>query len=395
MVVVGASLAGLSAVEALRREGFTDRIVVIGDEDRPPYDRPPLSKQVLAGTAEPEATRLRPDSVLEGLDVEWLLGRRATLLDLEARTVELSDGEPVAFDGLVIATGATPRRLSTPPDLGGIHVLRTLDDCLAIRDALAAGPRVAVIGAGFIGAEVAATCRKRGLEVDIIEALPVPLAGALGPEAGTWCSRLHPDHGVRLHCGVMVTAFEGTGQVEALRLSDGRVLPADLVVAGVGVVPATGWLATSGLRLDDGVVCDDGCATGVPDVVAAGDVARWYNPLFDEEMRVEHWTNAADQGAFAARRLLRGPEVCGSYAPVPYFWSDQYDVKIQFCGRTRAGDEIRVVHGSVEERDFVALFTRADRLVGALAFNCGREFAPYGRLIAQRSTLSDLAPTAS
>jgi 3-phenylpropionate/trans-cinnamate dioxygenase ferredoxin reductase subunit len=392
VVVVGASLAGLNAVEALRREGFADRIVVIGEEDRLPYDRPPLSKQVLAGVAEPEAAALRPDAAVEALEAEWVLGRRAAGLDLAARTVLLSDGEPVPFDGLVVATGAGPRRLGTPPGLDGIHVLRTLDDCLAIRDGLAASPRVAVVGAGFIGAEVAATCRKRGLEVDIVEALPVPLAGALGPEAGAWCAQLHPDHGVRLHCGVTVTGFEGSGRVEALRLSDGRLVPADLVVVGVGVVPATGWLEGSGLALDNGVVCDDSCATGVADVVAAGDVARWYNPLFEEEMRVEHWTNAVDQGRFAARRLLRGREECGPYAPVPYFWSDQYDHKIQFSGRTRPGDEVHVVHGSVAERDFVAVYTRADRLVGALAVNCGREFAPYGRLIEQRANLSDLAP---
>jgi NADPH-dependent 2,4-dienoyl-CoA reductase/sulfur reductase-like enzyme len=395
VVIVGGSLAGLSAAEALRREGYTDRIIVIGDEDHPPYDRPPLSKQVLAGVAEPQATALRPQASLEALEVDWQLGRCATKLDLATRVVVLSDGESVSFDGLIIATGATPRRLATPPGMAGIHVLRTLDDCVAIREELAAKPRVAVIGAGFIGAEVAATCRKRGLEVDLIEALPVPLAGALGPEAAAWCSQLHPDHGVRLHCGVTVTAFEGAGRVEALRLSNGRVLPADLVVVGVGVTPATGWLEGSGLVLNDGVVCDDRCAASAPDVVAAGDVARWYNPLFEENMRVEHWTNAIDQGRFAARRLVRGPEASGPFAPVPYFWSDQYDVKIQFCGRTGPGDEVRLVHGAVEEHNFVAVFIRADRLTGVLAMNCGPEFAAYSRLVAKRSSVTELATTAS
>jgi len=384
IVVVGASLAGLSAVEALRTLGYDGRIVAVGAEDALPYDRPPLSKQVLAGTADPELTALRSPAAIERLEVDWRLGRPAAGVDLETRVLRLRDGEPIPFDGLVIATGATPRRLPGQPALRGIHVLRTLDDCLALRAALATGGRVAVVGAGFIGAEVAATACKRGLDVDVVEALPMPLATSLGPEAGAWCAHLHLDHGVRLHCGVTVTSFEGGDAVEAIRLSDGRVLPADVVVVGAGVVPATGWLDASGLALDNGVVCDEYCRTGVPDVVAAGDVARWYNPLFDERMRVEHWTNAVEQGEAAARNLVLPEDDRLPYSPVPYFWSDQYDVKIQFCGRARPDDELRVVHGSPADRDFVATFVRHGRLVGAMAFNAGREFAPYQRLIAGR-----------
>jgi len=257
VVVAGASLAGLSAVEALRKAGYDGDIVAIGAEAALPYDRPPLSKQVLAGTAAPELTTLRSASAIENLGVDWRLGRRVSGLDLEHRAVRLSDGEVLAFDGLVIATGASARRLPHPPSLAGLHVLRTLEDCLTLRSALAAGPRVAVVGAGFIGAEVAATCRKRGLEVDLVEALPVPLANSLGTQAGEWCSQLHLDHGVRLHSGVTVTGFEGCEQVEALRLSDGQVLPADVVLMGVGVVPQTGWLEGSGIELDNGVVCDE------------------------------------------------------------------------------------------------------------------------------------------
>ena len=387
VVVVGASLAGLSAVEALRKLGYDGRIVAVGAEDVLPYDRPPLSKQVLAGTADPELTALRSAAAIERLEVDWRLGRPAAGVDFERRAVRLSDGEPVPFDGLVIATGATPRRLPGQPALAGIHMLRTLDDCLALRAALDRGGRVAVVGAGFIGAEVAATARKRGLDVDVVEALPMPLATSLGPEAGAWCAALHLDHGVRLHCGVTVTGFEvAGGTVEAIRLSDGRVLPADVDVVGAGVVPATGWLDGSGLALDNGVVCDEFCRTGVPDTVAAGDVARWYNPLFDERMRVEHWTNAVDQGEAAARNLVLPEPDRVPYAPVPYFWSDQYDVKIQFCGRARPDDELRVVHGSVADRDFVATFVRHGRLVGALAFNAGREFAPYQGLVAVKAT---------
>jgi NADPH-dependent 2,4-dienoyl-CoA reductase/sulfur reductase-like enzyme len=271
-------------------------------------------------------------------------------------------------------------------------VLRTLSDCLALREELDGGPRVAVVGAGFIGAEVAATARRRGLEVDLVEGFPTPLGNSLGPLAGAWCGQLHLDHGVRLHCGVTVTGFSGRGRVEAIRLSDGGVLPADVVVIGAGVVPETGWLDGSGLRLDNGVVCDEYCRAA-PGVVAAGDVARWYNPFFGEPMRVEHWTNAVEQGEAAARNLVVPEPDLVPYAPVPYFWSDQYDVKIQFCGRVRPDDELRVVHGSATDRDFVAVFARDGRLTGALAFNCGREFAPYQSLIGSALPVGDRTVT--
>lgn len=390
IAVVGASLAGLSAIETLRKLGYDGRVVAVGAEPILPYDRPPLSKQVLAGAAPPELTALRTAAAIERLGVEWRLGRRASGLDVGRRRVLLGDGEPVDFDGLVIATGATPRRLPQPPDLAGIHVLRTLDDCLAIRDALTGGPKVVVVGAGFIGAEVAATCRKRGLDVDLVEAMSVPMANTLGTQVGSWCAELHLDHGVRFHGSLTVTGFEGRDRVEAVRLSDGGVLPADLVVVGVGVVPETSWLEGAGFALDNGVVCDEYSRAGVPEVVAAGDVARWYNPLFGERMRVEHWTNAIEQGAAAARNLVLAPADAAPYAPVPYFWSDQYEVKIQFHGRTRPDDELRVVSGSVADRDFAAVFIRQGRLVGALAFNHGRELAAYQRLIAQGSTAEEL-----
>jgi NADPH-dependent 2,4-dienoyl-CoA reductase/sulfur reductase-like enzyme len=245
-----------------------------------------------------------------------------------------------------------------------------------------------VVGAGFIGAEVAATARGRGLDVDLVEAFPTPLANSLGPEAGTWCGQLHLDQGVRLHCGVTVTGFDGAGRVEAIHLSDGRTIPADVVVVGAGVIPGTGWLEGSGLTLDNGVVCDEYCQAA-PGVVAAGDVARWHNPLFGETMRVEHWTNAVEQGEAAARNLVVAEADRAPYAPVPYFWSDQYEVKIQFAGRARPDDELRMVHGSVDDGEFVAVFARHGRLTGALAFNCGREFAGYQRLISRRAGIEE------
>ncbi len=388
IAVVGASLAGLRAVETLRRDGYEGQIVWVGAESQLPYDRPPLSKEVLRGDWEAERTALRKQG-FEELVLDLRLGCRALALDLGARSLELEGGERIRYDGLVIATGARPRSLAGTPDLEGIHLLRTLDDSLAIRRELEKNPRVLVVGAGFIGAEVAASCRMRGLEVTVVEPLPVPMLRGLGVAMGEVCAELHRSHGVDLRCGLSVEVFEGAQRIERVRLSDGSVLDADLVVVGIGVTPETGWLASSGLALEDGVVCDATCATRAPDVVAAGDVARWYNPLFDESMRVEHWTNAAEQGVAAAKRLLAGPAAAEPFAPVPLFWSDQYDLKIQFAGRMRPDDELRVVHGSLEERRFVALYGREGRLVGALAFNRPRQLMRYRQLIGARTSWSD------
>jgi NADPH-dependent 2,4-dienoyl-CoA reductase/sulfur reductase-like enzyme len=374
-------------VEGLRRSGFDGQVTLVGAEAHLPYDRPPLSKQVLAGRWDVDRLPLRPDG-LDGLDVELRLGARATALSLADRSVTV-DGSPMAFDGLVIATGAAPRRLPGTPALAGIHVLRTLDDCLAIRAALATGPRVVVVGAGFIGAEVAATARRHGLDVTVLEALAVPLARGLGDEMGLACADLHRAEGTVVRTGVGVAGFEGTTSVEAVRLADGTVVPADLVVVGVGVAPVVDWLEGSGLTVTDGVVCDPTCgAVGAEGVFAAGDVARWFNPLAGEEMRVEHWTNAAEQGDAAGRNLaawFRG-EPLEAYAPVPFFWSDQYDTKIQFVGHCHPGDQVQVVHGSVDEHRFVALYGRAGRLVGALAFSMPKLLMAYRRLLADRAS---------
>ena len=368
VAVVGASLAGLRAVEALRARGFDGRIDWIGAESHEPYDRPPLSKQVLRGEWGPERIILARNG-LAGCAAQQHFGRRALRLDVAARRIELDVGDPVAFDGLVIATGASPRKLPGQPELAGVFVLRTLDDALAIRRALDAQPRVVVVGGGFIGAEVAASCRQRGAAVTMVEALGNPLEQALGPELGALYAAIHRDHGVDVRTGVAVAAIEGERRVERVRLADGSVLPADLVVVGIGVRPETAWLEGSGIEVQDGVVCDASCATKVPGIVAAGDVARWTNPRYGESMRVEHWTNAALQAQAAVARLLDGPKAAKPFTPVPYVWSDQYDTKLAVAGRPRAGDEVRVVNGSFAERKFVALYGRAGRLVGAVAMN--------------------------
>ncbi|MFM8236326.1 MAG: NAD(P)/FAD-dependent oxidoreductase [Actinomycetota bacterium] len=386
VAVVGMSLAGLRTVEALRREGFAGRIVAIGAERHLPYDRPPLSKDLLRGEAGPENVTLRKQGC-DDLDLDWRLGRSATALDLGDRAVVLDDGERVGFDGLVIATGAAARTLPGTPDLPGLTVLRTLDDALALRARLDAGARVVVIGAGFIGAEVAATCRARGLDVTVLEAQAQPMIRGLGPELGAAVAELHRDHGVDLRTGVVIDAIEGDAAgVRGVRLGDGAFVSADAVVVGIGARPHTYWLDGSGLTLDDGVVCDE-TGLAAPGVVAAGDVARWPNPLFDgESMRLEHWTNAAEQGVHAARRLLGHAE---PFAPVPFVWSDQYDRKIQTVGRVSADAEMHIVHGTVAERRFVALFGRNGRLVGALGFNRAPQVVHYRRLIAERAPLAD------
>jgi NADPH-dependent 2,4-dienoyl-CoA reductase/sulfur reductase-like enzyme len=369
IVIVGASLAGVRAAEELREHGHTGRVTIIGDEPHPPYERPPLSKQVLAGTRPPESTHIAPAvGTLDDLDLEWCLGVSATGLDLDDRKVLLGGGERVPFDGLIIATGASARHLPGTGHLDGVHTLRTLDDSLAIRAAVAASPRrVAVVGAGFIGAEVAATCRSLGIDVTLIEALPVPLERGLGPTMGAVVADVHRDHGVDVRLGVGVVRMEGGDRVEQVRLTDGTVLDVDLVVVGVGVIPNTDWLDGSGLTIDNGIVCDETCLAA-PRVVAAGDVASWVNTRFGERMRVEHWDNAISMGAHAARRLL-DPGPGALYAPIPWFWSDQYDRKIQLAGRAGAGDDVEVVAGSIDDRRFTALYGRAGRVVGVLGMN--------------------------
>jgi NADPH-dependent 2,4-dienoyl-CoA reductase/sulfur reductase-like enzyme len=376
---------------------------VIGAEPHHPYDRPPLSKQVLAGQWAIDEIGLLPK---RELDVEWRLGTPVAGLDLADPALLLESGERVDFDGLVVATGCRPRTLPVPAGLGGLHTLRTLDDCLALRAELDAGPdRLVVVGAGFIGSEVAATARTMGIEVSLVEALPAPLSRVLGERIGGVMADVHRDHGIDVRLGVGVDGFDGfdggsdcgVGRVGGVRLSDGSAIAADVVVIGVGVRPNTEWLQGSGLRIEDGVLCDETCLAA-PRVVAAGDVARWYNPTFGEVMRVEHWENAQTQGEHAARRLLAELDHTGGslepYAPVPWFWSDQYDRKIQLAGRSSADDTVVVVDGSVEDRQFVALYGRAGRLVGALGMNRPRPIMEWRRRILEGVSWED-ALTAS
>ena len=391
ITIVGASLAGVRAAESLRRQGFDRPITLIGDEAHAPYDRPPLSKQFLAGEWDADRLALTKPEKLAEFDLDLRLGVRAAGFDLGRRRLTLADGDTLDVDGLLLATGARCRTLPGTEGMGGVFTLRGLDDAEAIRVAFDAGPsRVVVVGAGFIGAEVAATARQRGLEVTLIEALPQPLARVLGDEMGAVCAAVHRDHGVDLRVGVGVDAVDAgvDGNVERVRLSDGSVVEAEVVVVGIGVVPNTEWLEGSGLTIDNGVVCDETCLAA-PGVTAAGDVARWPNRRFDEVMRVEHWDNAVEQGGHAARRLLQSDDEAEPFTPVPWFWSDQYDRKIQLAGRIRPDDEMRIVTGSVEERRFAALYGRAGRLVGVLGFNRPRHVMQYKSLIENGTSFAD------
>ncbi|MCS5671758.1 MAG: FAD-dependent oxidoreductase [Acidimicrobiales bacterium] len=370
--IVGASLAGYWAAETLRRDGFEGRISLIGDEPHAPYDRPPLSKRFLAGDLDDDRLPLTTAEKLADLGLEMRLGCRATGLDVATRTLEV-DGVAEPYDGLLIATGARCRNLPGTAGLAGVHTLRTRDDAEAIRDALANGARrVVVVGAGFIGAEVASTAIGRGAEVTMVEALEAPFGRVLGVEMGAVMADVHRRHGVDLRTGMGVDEVLGDDRLAGVRLADGATLEADLLVVGIGVVPNTDWLEGSGLTLDDGVVCDETCLAA-PDVVAAGDVARWANPRYGEVMRVEHWDNAVQQGVHAARRLLQSDEEATPYAPVPWFWTDQYDRKVQLAGRPHTDDEVRVVAGSTAEHRFAAFYGRDGRFTAALGMNRPRQ----------------------
>ena len=387
--IVGASLAGIRAAEALRRRGFDGRIVLIGDEPHRPYDRPPLSKQVLAGDWDADRIALTRPEKWDELALDFRPGVRATGLDVDGRTLSTTDGDDT-YDGLLIATGARCRTLPGTDAMAGVYVLRTLDDTMALRAELDAGPnRVVVVGAGFIGAEVAATCRGRGLDVSMIESLPTPLGRVLGEEMGQVCAEVHREHGVDLRTDVGVDRLEADdGHVARVVLTDGSVIEADVVVVGIGVIPNTEWLEGSGLTIDNGVVCD-ATMLAAPDVTAAGDIARWPNRRFDETMRVEHWDNAIEQGVHAAERLLVSDDDAVAFEPVPWFWSDQYDRKIQLAGRVRADDDTHLATGSLDERRFAMLYGREGKLVGVLGFNRPRHVMQYKTMIQDGVSFAD------
>lgn len=391
VVIVGASLAGLRAAQALRKRGFGGSITLIGAEPHAPYDRPPLSKQLLSGEWPAEKLFFHAREKHATLELDQRLGVAARALDVRACQVELENSERISYDGLIIATGARTRTLPAAAALGGVFCLRTLDDALAIRAALEQRPRVVILGAGFIGLEVAASCRKLGLSVSVVEPQALPLIGPLGAAAARSVLALHQAHGVAFHLGRTVAAAQGDGRIERLLLDVGSQLECDLLIVGIGVDPETRWLEGSGLQLeaaDRGVICDATLATHVPNVVAAGDVVRWPNAGATERIAVPHWSNAVEQGAAAAARLLDGPST-PAFSHVPYFWSDQYDRKLQSAGRVRANHLFEVVQGSLEAASFVGLYAHDDRLTGVLTSNAPAAFLRVRKLLAQAAPLSE------
>lgn len=387
VAIVGASLAGLSAARALREQGFDGRVTLIGDETHRPYDRPPLSKDFLLGKATLEDLDLG-DEDDAGLDLDWRLGHRAAALLPAERSVLLEDGSEVTADGVICATGARARALPLAHAMDGVHTLRTLDDAVALRETLLEGGPLVVIGAGFIGAEVASTARSLGTDVTVVEAAPVPLAGPLGTDMGTTCAGLHADHGVRLVTGTPVRELVGETRVEGVRLADDTVLPAAAVVVGIGAEPNTEWLVGSGVTVDGGVLTDAGCGTGVPGVVAVGDCAAAFSPHAGRHVRVEHWTHALERPAAAVRTLLAGGEVTETAETLPYFWSEQYGVRIQFAGERAPEDTVRIVAGDPEDRSFVALYERDGAPTAVLGMNQPKQFTRWRRQIAKDRRVS-------
>jgi NADPH-dependent 2,4-dienoyl-CoA reductase/sulfur reductase-like enzyme len=391
LVVVGASLAGLRAVEAARKAGYAGEITLIGAEEHLPYSRPPLSKEFLGADA-PADLAFRTEAALrDELGVDLRLGRCAVGLDTRARVVHLGGGD-VPYSALVIATGAEARPLAGTTGPGtarprGVCTLRTLEDARYVREALAAGARAVVIGAGFIGSEVASAARKRGLPVTVVEAASVPLARSVGPDMGKLLADLHDRGGTDLRLGAGVARIEAAGgAVGGVVLTTGERIAADLVVVGIGAAPCTRWLAGSGVDLDPGdggVLCDDSLATSAPGVYAAGDVCWWPSGLLGRRLRLEHWTSAAEQGAIAGRNAV-SPGEARAYDTVPYFWSDWYDSRIQFVGEP-GGSDAEIIDREWEDGKLLALYRHGGRLAGALTVNRPALIMKLRRLIAARA----------
>ncbi len=380
VTVVGASLAGHATAKALRRSGFTGTITMVGDEDARPYDRPPLTKEFLAGTATAAELALELDE--EALDAQWLLGVPAVALEAATHTVQLADGRTVTSDAVVIATGSRARRMAGAPP--GVHAVRTLADATALRGELRPGVRLVVIGAGFIGAEIASTAKALGIEVTVIEAAATPLAGPLGPDMGLVIAGLHARHGVRLLCGVPVAGLLGADRVTGVLLSDGTEVPADVVVAGIGAVPAVEWLDGSGIELaaaefGGGVACDAVGATSAPGIYAVGDCSAWFDDARGRHHRIEHWTDSRDRPAVMVASLLGRPSTAALRPP--YFWSDQYGIKIQFAGRRHGDEELTVEAGSAETGDLLVVYRRDGEPVAVLGLNQPRLFTRWRKLL--------------
>jgi 3-phenylpropionate/trans-cinnamate dioxygenase ferredoxin reductase subunit len=386
-VIVGAALAGARAAETLREQGFDGRLVLVGAESVRPYERPPLSKEYLRGEAGREKVWVHEDEdFYDAQGIELMLGRTATALDPSEHVVTLDGGEALRYDRLLLATGAEPKRLPIPgAELDGVLYLRTVEDSDALRERLDQGGRMVVVGAGWIGTEVAASARQRGLEVTLLDPLSVPLERVLGAEVGAVFRDLHADHGVRVLTGTGVAGFEGDGRIERVRTSDSQAIDCDVAVVGVGVAPRVELAEAAGLDVRDGIIVDELLRTSAPDVFAAGDVARAQHPLFIEPIRVEHWANALNQGPAAALSMLdRGVP----YDRVPYFFSDQFDLGMEYSGHATKWDRV-VFRGDVAGREFMAFWMAGDRVCAGMNVNVWDVTTDVQRLIRERVSVDD------
>jgi len=385
-IIVGASLAGAKAAETLRQEGFDGRIVLVGTEDVRPYERPPLSKDYLRGEVGREKVYVHDEAFYAEHDIELRLGTTAVELNTSSNDVTLDDGDRLRYDRLLLATGSEPRRLAIPGgELDGVLYLRSVQDSDTLRERLDGGGAVVVIGAGWIGAEVAASARQRRLDVTVIEPASVPLERVMGAEVGAIYRDIHTDHGVEMLMGTGVEAFEGEKAVERVRTSDGRVIECDFVVVGIGVQPRIRLAAGAGLEVDNGILVDEHLETSVPGVFAAGDVANADHPFYGERIRVEHWANALHQGPAAARNML-GQTV--PFDRLPYFFSDQYEVGMEYSGFARDWDRV-VFRGDPASREFVAFWISDERVVAGMNVNVWDVNDPIRRLISERVAVDD------
>ncbi len=385
VAVVGTSVSGWRTAQELREQGFDGRLLMIGSEPHPPYDRPALSKEFLSRKIEAEDLVLGNDDEQSALQAEWWLGHRAVRLNTRAGTLRLDDGTQLRTDGVVIATGVVPGPLSGADDLPGCHQLRTLDDAAKLREEVHSGSRVVIVGGGLTGAEAASTCRFLGAKVTIADTLHVPLARTLGIEVAPICTRLHDDHGVHTRYGTPVVRVLGRDHVTGVELADGRVLPAEVVVTSTGVRPATDWLRGSGVGVRDGVVTDAGCITRLPNVAAVGDVARFYCLHRNSTTRLESLSSAMGQPPVAVRNLLAGRTI-SRYTEIPQFSTQLYGSTLQFAGYAGPKDKIAIVDGSPDARRFVATYRRAGRLVALFAMNSPKQFARYRKQLASSFT---------
>jgi phthalate 3,4-dioxygenase ferredoxin reductase subunit len=386
VVIVGSSVGGVRAARALRAEGYQGRITLVGEEPELPYDRPPLSKQVLTGAWSAERAGLLTAQAAADAGIELRLGAPARALDLQARLVRLATGESLPYDDLVIATGASPRPSPWRPP-SGVYQLRTLADSLALRKRFAGGGTVVMIGGGFIGAEATAAARSAGCDVTLVDPVPVPMERAVGPVIGALLADVHRRHGVRTRFGVGVRTVSGRAGDLSVALTDASVLRAETVVVGIGVIPNDQWLQGSGLVIEDGVVCDAYlAAAGTAHVFAVGDVARWPHPELDAPVRAEHWTNAADQARCVARNIVR-PGARETFQPSDYVWSDQYDWKVQLAGQRARAVAEWVIGAPQAARPQVAVL-HADatgRLCAAVCLNWPKAFVQCRRLLDERA----------